>query len=151
MARWGCMALALLVLLAPAAGVRGEDQAGYTREVKRAAAAHLAALGLILRREVAFADRARDHAAALLAIAAAGRELHPPAPATPESATPASANMLDERIEFDALLDAWLDVSRDLDRAADRGALQEIAPAYRDVAASCKACHDRFRVRVGGR
>ncbi len=128
-----------LALIAPAA--TAGDQTAYTREVKRAAAAHLAALGLLLRREAPYVTHAVDHSAALLAAAAAGRELYPP-----DAQLLDVPGALDERIVFDDMLDAWLEAARQLHEAAQRDSLPALAEPYRDLAASCKACHDRFRV-----
>lgn len=131
---------ALVMGGAPCGAAESGGLAGYSAAVKRAAAGHLAALGMLLRREVPYEDHLLMHAEALRDIAAAGEALYPPGMLEANGGD-AADEAREARGEFEARLAEWRAASEAALEAARQNDLEGFAPAFRRLAESCRACH----------
>ncbi|MFW5680465.1 MAG: c-type cytochrome, partial [Pseudomonadota bacterium] len=132
---------------APAWAQAAPDKAiEYRQQVYKTLGANLTAIALNLRQEVSFAENIPAHADALAAViplVAGATEQNTAGQGSAQ--TEAKPEIWDEWDEFVELAEDSEAAVMELANVADSGDMQAIGAQLQATAASCKACHDRFR------
>ena len=135
---------------------RAENPVEYRAAVKRAAAAHMAALGLIIRGDAPVGADASSHARALGEIARLGGALYPYPPGfEPPQEDAAAFDQFNApaadggaRAALTAELDRWVQASESLELLLLDGeaGFGRLSRSWQELAGRCQSCHDRYSV-----
>jgi cytochrome c556 len=132
------------LLVAAGSASAGEAEMKYRQSVMKALGGHTSALAAIVKNEVDYADDAGAHAAGIARLANILPHVFPEGSGGPDSdSLPA---VWDKPEAFDRAMQEFETAATDLARAAEKDPAPEaLAPAFSQVAKSCKGCHDDFR------
>ena len=140
------VAPAAAALLFAIGGGAAADEAAvkYREAVMEAVGGHTKALGAIVKGEVAHVGDLKAHVAALDALATMSQHIFPTAPESEKSELLPAA--WEKPQEFKQALVAFETAAGGLARAAAADPSPKgIAPAFGELAKTCKSCHDSFK------
>lgn len=141
----GITAAVVVAVTAIGAGAADEVAAiKYRQSVMEAVGGHTGALAAIVKGEVDHVGDIKGHVAALDALAPMAAHIFPTAPETEKSDLLPAA--WEKPQAFEQALAAYETATANLTKAAAADSTPKgIAPAFGELAKSCKGCHDSFR------
>jgi cytochrome c556 len=140
-----CIAFALL-----ASSSAADDPASlvkYRQSVMKAMGAHMTAMSLIVKKQVAGRGRLAAHAAAVRGTSEGLADLFPPGTGSDRVRTAATEAVWKQRSEFAAAAQKLQRESAKLVAAAKAGDARAFDAQFESVGAACSECHKRFRAR----
>ena len=138
----------ILAIAVPAlAADQASDLVKYRQSVMKGMAAHMAAMSLVVKKQISDRSQLAAHAAAVRDLSGGLAKFFPRGTGNDKTKTAAKNEVWQRFPEFEA---AFLKLQREstsLAEAAKRGDAKSFDAQFENVANACAACHRTFRVK----
>ncbi len=122
-----------------------EDVIKYRQGIMKSHAAHIGAIGAVVKGEVSYSGHVAAHARALESTASMLSDIFPEGSGAGK--TRAKAEIWQDRMKFDAAVKAFQTATGELVKIADSGDMAALGAGLQNVGKACGGCHKPFRAK----
>lgn len=139
--------LLALVVAIPASADKPADVVKYRQHVMKAMNSHMAAMSMVVKKQISDRSQLAAHAAALRDTSVALPALFPPGSGHDKVRSEAKPEIWQRFGAFKASADALQRESETLAELAKKGDARAFDAQFEKVAGACAACHQTFRTK----
>jgi len=137
----------LLIAFPALAADQASDVVKYRQSVMKAMGAHMTAMSLVVKKQIADRSQLAAHAAALRDLSGGLPKFFPRGTGSDKTKTAAKNEVWQRFSEFEAGFAKLQRASNSLADAARRGDARAFGAQFENVANACAECHRTFRVK----